>query len=59
MRGRLLEQFGDKAEVLDRLDDPGVDHASACQVLTRLYEHALGLPAPRNAQLLRFLLAAN
>ncbi|MGZ8273081.1 MAG: hypothetical protein ACXWUM_04140 [Burkholderiaceae bacterium] len=59
VRARLLEQFGEGADVLDRLEDPDVDRATACNVVTRLYEHALSLPAPRNAQLLRFLLAGN
>jgi hypothetical protein len=54
---RLLEQFGEAANVLDRLGDPDVDPDTACSVMTRLYEHALSLPAPRNAQLLRVLLA--
>jgi hypothetical protein len=57
VHGRLLEQFGEAADVLDRLGDPDVDAATACSVMTRLYEHALSLPAPRSAQLLRFLLA--
>ena len=54
---RLYEQFDAAVDVLDRLGDPEVDHATACSVVTRLYEHALALPAPRNAQLLRFVLA--
>jgi hypothetical protein len=58
-RDRLTEQFGKGAEVLDHLGDPGVDHATACSVVTRLYEHALSLPAPRNAQLLRLVLAGS
>lgn len=59
VRERLAEQFGADAAVLDQLGDPGVDRTAACSVVTRLYEHALGLPAPRNAQLLRFVLAGD
>jgi hypothetical protein len=54
--GRLVARFGDDASILDRLGAPGVNPATACTVVTALYEGALSLPAPRSAQLLRFLL---
>jgi hypothetical protein len=57
--GALLQQFGDSANVLDSLATPDVDRATACGVVRALYERALSLPAPRNAQLLRYLLAGN
>jgi hypothetical protein len=57
VRARLHDQFGAAVDVLDRLGDPEVDHATACGVVARLYEHALSLPAPRNARLLRLVLA--
>jgi hypothetical protein len=57
--GEVRAQFGDGANVLGRLDLADVDPAVACRVVTALYEGALDLPAPRNAQLLRRLLAGN
>ena len=55
--GEVRAQFGDGANVLGRLDSPDIDPAVACRVVAALYEGALDLPAPRNAQLLRRLLA--
>jgi hypothetical protein len=55
--GRLIEQFGADANVLSRLGAPGVSAHAACGVVAALYENALKLPSPRNAQLLRYLLA--
>lgn len=57
--GELRAQFGDEANVLGRLDSPDVEPRVACRVVTALYEGALDLPAPRNAQVLRRLLARN
>jgi hypothetical protein len=55
----LVEQFGEDAGVLNRLNAPNVNANAACGVVAALYENAIKLPAPRNAQLLRFLLAGN
>lgn len=54
---RLLEHIGKAAHGPDHLGVSDVDHATACG--TRPYEHALSLPAPPNAPLLRFLRAGN
>lgn len=56
---RVFEQFGDAAYVLGRLAEPDVDRATACGVVAALYDRALSLPSPRNAQLLRVLLAGH
>jgi hypothetical protein len=55
---QLTALRADAGAVLDRLAAPDVDPAAACEVVLALYERALALPSPRNAQLLRFLLGA-
>lgn len=56
---RLAADFGSEASVLSPSRTPEFNTPAACGAMVALYENAVRLPAPRNAQLLRYLLTGH
>jgi hypothetical protein len=49
----MYAQFGENTALLSRAEEPGVDHATVCAVVTTLYEKVMGLPPADAAAVLR------
>ena len=55
--GKLLSKYSQQdLAALQTPNSPNVDKRKYCQVVGELYKEAIALPAPRNGQLLRYLM---